>query len=94
MAYFDRLYEIYMGCKAGIYTGSILMEIKIVRPNFNKNSHAKLQQNSVRSLRAIICGFTGKHAGITFPLHAHFTKCVQNRIWINVKLFILFVDIS
>jgi hypothetical protein len=70
------------------------MEIKIARTTFNKNSHAKLQRNSVSGLRAIIWGFTDKHAGITFPLHAHFTKCVQNRIWINIKQLILFIDIS
>jgi hypothetical protein len=94
MACFDRLYESYLGYKAGIYTGSIWMENKIVRPTFNKNFHAKPQRNSVSGLRDIICRFTDKHAGITFPLHAHFTKCVQNRIWINVKQFILFIDIS
>jgi hypothetical protein len=80
MACFDRLHEMYLDCKAGIYTGSIWMENKIARPTFNKNSHAELQRNSVSVLRAIICGFTDKHAGITFQLHTHFTKCVQNRI--------------
>jgi hypothetical protein len=94
MACFDRLHEMYLSCEPAIYTVSIWMEIKIAGTTFNKNSHPKLQQNSMSGLRATIWWFTDKHAGITFPLHAHFTKYVQNRIWINVKEFILFIDIS